>query len=110
MGSLRDVNWKAAEKSLSLVLVITYDKGGPEFDSHRMWIHQNSAWLRTPEREGRLNPDEVELRETGPQGAVLAYRFHDVPGKLETIQFVYEAPALVTDVPFEVGGLRMQSP
>lgn len=92
---------------LRLKLVVSYDRGGPEFESHRLWIHQNAAWLLLDERQAPLAPARADLDSTDPHGGTLSYEFENVPDSLTDASFVYEAPSLVTEVSFQVSDIPL---
>ncbi len=89
----------AASRSARVKISVNYDAGGPAFESHRTWVYHNAAWL---EHDGRRIPfaDFEALQHTNG-GVQLEYHFRDVP-RLDTLKFVYEAPTLLLDVPFDL--------
>ena len=88
-----------ASPGLSLRMTVAYDHGGPEFESHRLWLYHNEAWLetRTGERLGGT-PEIAAIEETNG-GLALDYFFPDVRQPLAELRFVYVVPTLILDVP-----------
>lgn len=80
---------------------VTYDTGGPAFESHRTWILHNEVFLEDPGgKRVRLNGGSETTRQS--DGAVgIEYRFVDLPDPLPDYTFVYVAPTLIVDVPIE---------
>jgi hypothetical protein len=105
---LRDVHFDEPQRSLRLRVAIAYDRGGPEFESHRMWIYQNAAWLESTDGK-RRRPDRVDLVQIGQSGGTLEYGFDDI-ADLGSQRFVYEAPTLIVDVPVEFADLKVAIP
>jgi hypothetical protein len=80
---------------------VTYDAGGPAFESHRTWIFHNDAYLENAEGT-QFRPTagyDTALQRDGI--VVVDYHFPSVPGSLRDYSFVYVAPTLVIDVPVE---------
>jgi hypothetical protein len=99
---MRNVKSNPEDSSVSFTLDVVYDRGGPEFESHRLWIDRNSAWLESAEAGQRVDPDSMELLETRPNGSTVEYWFSRLEGPLDGHRFVYEAPSLLVDVPVTV--------
>lgn len=90
----------ARSNDVRLQTVVSYDVGGPAFESHRTWIIHNEAWLET--NDGTRLPmtsQETTLQADGAVG--VDYLFHKLPRPLEDYRFVYMAPTLIVDVPIE---------
>lgn len=89
-------------QSLSVKVLVVYDTGGPAFESHRTWIFHNEVYL--DRSEGAALPlngaFETDLQANGSVG--VTYRFDGLKGPLSDYQFVYVAPTLIVDVPFEI--------
>lgn len=87
-----------------IALAVSYDAGGPEFESHRTWIYHNEVWLEAP--DGRRFPanDGFDTTAQADGGVALVYRFQNLP-RLPAAdwEFVYVAPTLLIDVPVEFG-------
>lgn len=91
-----------AEQELRLEVRVSYDSGGPAFESHRAWLLHNRAYLELPggktlELNAGLDPLD---QSDGAQTA--AYAFRDVPAPLGEIAFVYVAPTLIIETPVEM--------
>lgn len=93
-------------------IVVTYDTGGPAFESHRTWILHNRAFLQTATGEsiafdGPVNP---VLQFDG--GIAVEYTFRELVGSLDTYRFLYVAPTLIVDVDvdFELTNIPVLSP
>jgi hypothetical protein len=106
-GTIETVEAEVISKTLSLEIRVSYDRGGPEFESHRLWIYQNAGWLEQSSGSGIVLPQSVELKKTGPSGATLRYNFENVTGQLADWGFVYEAPSLIVDVPISLKNLEV---
>jgi hypothetical protein len=88
--------------AVSVKVLVTYDYGGPAFESHRTWIFHNQVYLDRQSQEP-LAPNagfETDLQANGAVG--VTYRFEGLAGKLEDYQFVYVAPTLIVEVPFKI--------
>ncbi|MBX3440790.1 MAG: hypothetical protein KF774_00185 [Planctomyces sp.] len=102
---LQNVRFDSAARRLSVHLAVTYGQGGPEFESHRIWIHQNAAWLEHLGTGAVVPASEIDLLRSAPAGGTLAYTFEALPGVPSDYRLLYEAPSLIVDVPFEFTGL-----
>ncbi|HVJ68859.1 MAG TPA: hypothetical protein VM510_12795, partial [Caulifigura sp.] len=71
-GVVQNVDHNLQLRTLQFDLKVKYDRGGPEFESHRMWIYQNAARLVRKEDSATLAPAEVELKDNAGSGATLA--------------------------------------
>ena len=92
---------EARDRELRVEAAVTYDNGGPAFESHRTWILHNLVYLESPDKQRfQLNGGfDTRLQEDGT--VVLEYRFTDVPNPLPDYAFVYVAPTLIVDAPLE---------
>jgi len=86
-------------RDATLKITVSYETGGPAFESHRTWVYHNAAWLAHNER--RYPFTDFEALQQGDGSVQLEYRFRKLP-KEGSLKFVYEAPTLLLDVPFEV--------
>lgn len=90
----------APSERIAVDVSISYDVGGPAFESHRTWIFHNRVYLETA--AGKRIPADPSFKTIVQRdGAVgVAYRF-TVPRKtpLAKLKFVYVAPTLLIDVP-----------
>ena len=89
-------------QQLTARLAVAYDSGGPEFESHRPWIHQNECRLEH-EDGSRRPPESVAEIARQANGAIeFEYRFSDLPSQaLHGWQLVYVAPTLLIEAPVE---------
>jgi hypothetical protein len=80
---------------------VSYDAGGPAFESHQRWILHNEVFLedRAGKRVNLNGGSETSL--LGEQGTGIEYHFVDLAGHLADYSFVYVAPTLIVDVPVE---------
>jgi len=97
-------NREADSPRLSVGIAVSYDTGGPAFESHRTWIYHNRVFLQTPQGK-RIAPQpgfKTTLERDGAVGVVYDFR---LPAEgnadmfLKGMQFVYVAPTLLIDVP-----------
>lgn len=87
------------QESARVKISVSYDTGGPAFESHRTWVYHNAAWL---EANGRRIPfTDFDTLQQGDGSVRLEYRFQNLPPR-ESLKFVYEAPTMLLDVPFEI--------
>lgn len=80
-------------------ITVSYDAGGPAFESHRTWVYHNAAWLEDTRRRYPFADFDTLLQSDG--SVQLEYRFKSLPAA-DSLAFVYEAPTLLLDVPFEL--------
>jgi hypothetical protein len=86
---------------LRIRIAVSYDTGGPAFETHRTWMLHNevyledSAGMRLPLNGGS------ETTQQGTEGLGITYRFVGLPDPLPEYTFVYVAPTLIVDVPIE---------
>jgi hypothetical protein len=106
-GVIQSLEADYESKTLALEVSVAYDRGGPEFESHRMWIYQNAGWLEQNSGSRIVPPDSVELKKTAASGATLRYTFENVAGPVADWAFVYEAPSLIIDVPVSVKDMEI---
>ena len=83
-------------------LIVSYDTGGPAFESHRTWIFHNQASLVTDqgmrvEREGNFG---TRLQRDG--GVAVDYEFTNLTHPFESYQFLYVAPTLLVNAPVDL--------
>lgn len=82
-------------------VTVSYDTGGPAFESHRAWMFYNAAYFETAtgERVDFLDNDTAQQAD----GAVaIDYRWKEVLLQADSFRFVYEAPTLIMNVPITV--------
>ncbi len=99
------------KKEVRVRIAVTYDIGGPAFESHQRWILHNKVYLEDAAgKQLRLNGgSETSLQAEG--GMEIEYRFVDVPDPVPEYTFVYVAPTLIIDVPieFEIQSVAIQN-
>jgi hypothetical protein len=78
---------------------VSYDVGGPAFESHRQWMFYNEAFLE--DARGRRVPHEAGFttRQQADGGVAVEYDFARVGGALSSWTFRYSAPTLLIDLP-----------
>lgn len=86
-------------ETLAVEIAVSYDVGGPAFESHRTWIFHNRAWLQAPggRRIRRLPGFKTTLQRDG--AVAVKYRFRVPRASAKGLTFVYVAPMLLIDVP-----------
>ena len=105
----------AKDNGLEVTALVTYDTGGPAFESHRSWMLFNVAGLvragmmptEKPMNGSAMN-DVSLLKPTNidsdvqPDGSIaVTYRFEKLPLPASEYRFRYVAPTLILDVPLE---------
>ena len=88
-----------AGQSARLRVTVSYDTGGPAFESHRTWVYHNAAWIEADKERLPLTDFDALLQTDG--SVQLEYRFSGLP-RNKKLRFVYEAPTLLLDVPFDL--------
>lgn len=89
------------KQDVAVRVSLSYDKGGPAFESHRTWMLHNRVYLQSPagatlELNGGF---ETTLEANGE--IALEYRFGGVSGHAGDYTFVYVAPTAIIDIPIE---------
>jgi hypothetical protein len=97
------------EPAADIGVVVSYDTGGPAFESHRSWIFHNAAYLET-KTATRTDFTDFETTQQADGAIAVDYRFKKLPAPVEQCVFVYEAPTLLISVPVEIDveGLRIK--
>ena len=105
----------AKDNGLEVTALVTYDTGGPAFESHRSWMLFNVAGLvragmmptEKPALGSAMN-DVSLLKPTNidsdvqPDGSIaVTYRFEKLLLPASEYRFRYVAPTLILDVPLE---------
>lgn len=101
---LREVQFESLADSqiqAEIKVTVSYDTGGPAFESHRTWMFHNAVYLET-ENGIRIDFTEYDtaLQSNGAVG--VDYRWNQIPGPATRYHFVYEAPTLILDLPLDV--------
>lgn len=90
-------------------ILVSYDTGGPAFESHRAGVFYQGGSLKGP--DGQPIPfTDMEATQEADGAIGVEYRFRDLPGRREDYQFQYEAPTLFVDVPLEVDFRELRIP
>ena len=101
---LRDVvteRLNEGRQRTEIKLVVTYDAGGPAFESHRTWMFHNAVYLEEDSGKHVGYTDfETSLQVNGAVG--VDYRWDQLPDPVTSYRFVYEAPTLIVDLPMEI--------
>ena len=105
----------AKDNGLEVTALVTYDTGGPAFESHRSWMLFNVAGLvragmmpsEKPVSGSAMNdvsllkPTQIDS-DVQPDGSIaVTYRFEKLPLPASEYRFRYVAPTLILDVPLE---------
>jgi hypothetical protein len=101
---LRHVNIEPADNELlkgNIGITVSYDTGGPAFESHRSWIFHNAVYLES-KSEGRLNYTDFDTTQQEDGAVAVDYRWKGINAPASQYSFVYEAPTLILDVPIVV--------
>ncbi len=80
---------------------VSYDTGGPAFESHRAGVFYQGGSLQGPAGQ-RISFTDMEATQEADGAIGVEYRFRDLHGRGSDFQFRYEAPTLFLDVPVEV--------
>jgi len=100
----------ASTQDLSVRVALSYDYGGPAFESHRTWIYHNRTFLQDPQgKKYWLNGSSQTTLESAGKISVL-YRFTDLPRNQANYQFTYLAPTLITSAPIEFHFEKLEFP
>jgi len=86
---------------VAIRISVVYDHGGPEFESHRLWLYHNEAWLETLDGERLPATPQIESLEESNGALAFEYRFSGMTRPLDQLRFVYVVPSLIVDVPVE---------
>lgn len=101
---IRNVAFAAGEDDHSngeVGIVVSYDYGGPAFESHRSWMFHNAVYLET--KSGvRTSFTDFEMNQQSDGAIAMDYRWKSFHSPTDQYQFVYEAPTLIINVPVDV--------
>jgi hypothetical protein len=89
------------KKDLLIKVAVSYDTGGPAFETHRTWMLHNEVYLEDPAGKRLPLNGGSETTQQGTDGLGITYRFAGLPDPLPDYTFVYVAPSLIVDVPIE---------
>ena len=82
-------------------VAVSYDTGGPAFESHRTWMFHNAVYLET-EAGRRVDFTEYDTNQQADGAVAVGYRWDKLPAPATQYKFVYEAPTLILDLPLDV--------
>jgi hypothetical protein len=86
-------------QNATVKIAVHYNRGGPEFESHRAWLLHNDAWLETAAGQ-RTTREAISDPTFHANGAVgMSYRFRELSKPWTSDTFVYSVPALIIDLP-----------
>lgn len=90
-------------------VAVSYDAGGPAFESHRTWMFHNAVYLET-EAGRRIDFTEYDTNQQADGAVAVGYRWDKLAAPATQYKFVYEAPTLILDLPLEVklDGIRVK--
>ena len=98
------VNFSASELDTldaEIGVSVSYDTGGPAFESHKTWMFHNSVYLET--RFGvRTSFTDFDTTQQSDGAIAVDYRWKKIAAPASQYLFVYEAPTLIIDVPLEI--------
>ncbi|HEY0985085.1 MAG TPA: hypothetical protein VGE80_23325 [Schlesneria sp.] len=101
---LKDVEFDStppAGVNAEIDIAVTYDSGGPAFESHRTWIFHNEVYLET--REGvRTSFTSFETTQQSDGAVGVTYYWTALADPRDQYRFVYEAPTLIINVPVDI--------
>ncbi len=125
--TVKVLNWSATSEppkhSLEVMALVSYDSGGPAFESHRSWMLFNIAGLvragmmpsetigspKNSDKLVMLKPQQIDS-DVQPDGSIaVTYRFTDLPLPASEYRFRYVAPTMILDVPvdFEMRDVKL---
>lgn len=89
------------EIQAQIKVTVSYDAGGPAFESHRTWMFHNVVYMENEaHRRFEFTDYDTLLQVNGAVG--VDYRWEHLPSPATQYQFVYEAPTLILDLPLNV--------
>lgn len=98
--------------SVQFRVVVSYDIGGPAFESHRTWLFHNRVFLQSADG-ARIERDGLFHTNLQNDGAVVVeYGFRNLKRDVSEYRFVYDAPTLLVKVPieFDIPSIAVSSP
>lgn len=98
---LADAAKPAAPLRAEIGVAVSYDTGGPAFESHRTWMFHNAVYLET-EAGRRIDFTEYDTNQQADGAVAVGYRWDKLPAPATQYKFVYEAPTLILDLPLDV--------
>lgn len=91
-------------------LAVTYDRGGPAFESHQSWLLHNEIALEGADQTRYLPNGGFETLRELDGGLVIEYRFLRVPLGARSLSLDYGIPTLIIDAPLECTFRRVPLP
>ncbi|GAB4159211.1 MAG: hypothetical protein Tsb009_36490 [Planctomycetaceae bacterium] len=90
---------KDGQRQIRVTVAVSYDAGGPAFESHRTWMFHNRVYLE--QKNGKKIPKKGEFQTVlqSDGSVVVAYNFAVSEGAPLPDRFVYVAPTLLINVP-----------
>lgn len=110
-----DVVERDEKLDLSVQCVLTYDTGGPAFESHRTWVFHNRVFLQSQKLpnspQESIEPTSFAIDGQANGGVMVTYQFRGLPPHFRRAAFEYHAPTLIVDIPvrFRFQGIRVKS-
>ncbi len=101
---LRQATFEATESDMlnaEIGITVSYDNGGPAFESHRTWMFHNAVYLETASKL-RINFTDFDTTQQSDGAVAVDYRWKKIPAPSDQYLFVYEAPTLIVDVPIDI--------
>ncbi len=101
---------EGGRNKMEIKIAVSYDSGGPAFETHRSWMLHNEVYLEDATGKRWPLSGGSETTDQGPDGLGIIYRFTSLPDPLPDT-FVYVAPTLIVDVPieFQLKGVPVQT-
>lgn len=101
---LREVKFNPSDtESLEAAIgvAVSYETGGPAFESHRTWIFHNAVYLET-KKGARISYTDFDTAQQSDGAVAVDYRWQQLEPPSTQYTFVYEAPTLIIDVPLDI--------
>ena len=102
--SIRKVSFRRTSKTehaARVRIAVTYDVGGPAFESHQRWMLHNKSELRTAGGKRIIQNSGFDISLELDGAIEVEYRFDGLTNDSGEYRFVYEAPTLLINVPIE---------
>ena len=91
---------KQTADTINVRIAISYERGGPAFESHRTWVFHNSAYLDVGGQKVQYEDFRNPLQ--AGKSVIVEYIFPRNDLAISECRFVYEAPTLLINVPIKV--------
>lgn len=101
---LRDLKFDHQQNgklNAAIGVAVSYDSGGPAFESHRTWMYHNAVYLET-ESGRRADFTDYDTAQQDNGAIAVEYRWEQLAAPATQYHFVYEAPTLILDLPVEI--------